>query len=297
MTAPRTERAGVLLVDKPVGPTSHDVVAMARRSLGLRRVGHTGTLDPFASGLLLLCLGWATRLAEYLTRLDKRYRGEIRLGEATDTADPTGTVIARSDVWRDVTRDEAAAALALQVGEILQLPPAFSAKKVGGVPMHRLARRGETVRPAPVRVTIHGAEIVRWEPPSLTIEVACSSGTYIRAIARDLGAALGCGAHLAALRRTAVGPHDVAAAVTPAEIGEPVRWGAAWLTPARALGHMASVTLDAVEIAALRQGRVVAAAAVDPRVEGTLTAIGPQGLVAVVEAREGLIRPRKVFPE
>jgi tRNA pseudouridine55 synthase len=297
MTAPRTEPAGVLLLDKPVGPTSHDMVVVARRALGLRRVGHTGTLDPFASGLLLLCVGWATRLAEYLTRLDKRYRGEVRLGETTDTADPTGTVVARSDAWRDVTRDHVAAALAAQIGEILQVPPAFSAKKVGGVPMHRLARRGEAVRPVPARVVIHSIEIVMWAPPSLTIDVACSSGTYVRAIARDLGATLGCGAHLAALRRTAVGPHGVEAALAPAEIGDPGRYGAAWLSPTQALGHLATVTVDEAESAALRQGRAVAAAGVDAGVEGTLAAIGPRGLLAVVEAHEGLIRPRKVFPE
>ena len=199
---------GVLPVDKPVGPTSHDIVGIARRSLHTRRIGHTGTLDPFASGLLLLCVGRATRIAEYLTDMPKRYRAVMRLGVVTDTDDGTGTVMATHDPSA-VTTAQVEAALAAQRGDILQTPPPYSAKKRDGVRSYDLARAGMAVQLEPVPVTIHELELMRHDGADVEFDVVASSGTYIRAIARDAGAALGVGAHLTSLRRTAIGSYRV----------------------------------------------------------------------------------------
>jgi tRNA pseudouridine55 synthase len=207
------DAVGLLLVDKPEGPTSHDMAEIVRRVTGVRRVGHTGTLDPFASGLLLLCVGWATRLAEYLTPLPKIYRGVIRLGERTDSDDRTGTVIGRSDDWRKLDAAAIRRVLEAQVGEIEQLPPAFSAKKLSGRRAYSLARAGGEVDLKPQRVTVRSIELRDLSLPDVCVEVACSSGTYIRAIARDVGEALGVGGHLAELRRLRIGEFSVDAAI------------------------------------------------------------------------------------
>ena len=289
------ELNGVLPVDKPEGPTSHDVVAIARRALRTRRIGHTGTLDPFASGLLLLCLGPSTRLAEYLTSLTKSYTATIRLGAATDTDDLTGEVCATQGGWGDVTREAAEQALARQVGTILQRPPAYSAKKVKGERMYAAARRGEAVELAPVEVTIDAIRLLRFAPPLLDIEVDCGSGTYIRAIARDLGEALGVGAHLRRLRRTRIGRVEVGAALPleALEDGDAVR--RALLSPAEALAHMGRVSLEDPDVDAIRHGRAIAAPT-DDRLEGPVALVDTAGaLLAVGEQREGRIRPRKVF--
>lgn len=284
----------MLPVDKPRGPTSHDVVGAARRALGERRIGHTGTLDPFASGLLLLCIGPATRIAEYLTALPKRYTATIRLGTATDTDDLTGEVIRSDEGWRALDREEVEAALRAQVGTILQRPPAFSAKRVDGERLYRSARRGEAREVEPVEVRIDAIEILRYDPPEVEVRVDCGSGTYIRAIARDAGEALGVGGHLSALRRTRVGRFDVTDAVPLDRLsdGEAVR--AAMLSPAAALDHLPTATLDAEGIAAIRHGRMVAAP--DLADSDPLALLTPDGsLVAIGAAREGSIRPRKVF--
>jgi tRNA pseudouridine55 synthase len=195
---------GVLVIDKPAGPTSHDMVDRVRRILRIRRVGHTGTLDPFATGVLPLCLGKATRLARFLGNGEKVYRATVRLGFATSTDDLTGTGIGEP---REVRLDEAAlrAALARLEGSYDQVPPAFSARRVGGRRLYELARRGEaSPRPArPVKVEKIGLVAVNQD--CLEIEVRCSPGTYVRALARDLGEVLGVGGHLTALRRTRSG--------------------------------------------------------------------------------------------
>ncbi len=196
---------GLLLVDKPEGPTSHDMISRVRAALGVRRVGHTGTLDPFASGLLLLCVGWATRLSEYLTPLPKHYRGVIRLGETTDTDDRTGRTTARSDDWQRLDRAEIEEALRRQQGVIEQRPPVYSARKVSGRRAYDLARKGESPELGARPVEIESLELRELQPPDLAVEIECSSGTYIRAVARDLGESLGVGAHLRELRRLAIG--------------------------------------------------------------------------------------------
>jgi len=177
--------SGILNLDKPAGMTSHDVVVHVRRLLGVRKVGHAGTLDPMATGVLLICLGQATRVAEYLMRSDKVYRAEIRLGVATDTHDAEGKVIKTTQVT--VGEGEVREALASFVGQIEQVPPMYSALKRQGVPLYKLARRGIVVERKPRTVKIHQIKLLDWSPPLVTIEVTCSPGTYIRALARDLG--------------------------------------------------------------------------------------------------------------
>lgn len=286
---------GVLPVDKPEGPTSHDVVARARRALGIRRVGHTGTLDPFASGLLLLCLGAATRIAEYLTPLPKTYRAVLRLGEATDTDDVTGEVIRRSEAWTALDPQRIRAALAAQSGELQQLPPLYSAKKVAGERLYVAARRGEAPERKPVRVTVYRIELLALRLPDVEFEVECSSGTYIRAIARDVGEALGVGAHLRALRRTATGSFRVEHALAIEGLDDPGRVRAALVPSAAALAHLPRVVLDDEAAAAVANGRGVPAPA-GLSAAGPVVLCSPAGeLRAVAEQRGTLLQPRKVF--
>ena len=199
---------GLLVVDKPSGPSSHDVVARVRRALGERRIGHTGTLDPLATGVLLLVLGRATRLARFLTARTKTYDAVVRLGVATDTYDADGTPVgpAHAGAWPDA--EAVARALDAFRGTFAQQPPAFSAKKVGGVRSYQAARQhaarpdAAVPLPAPVSVTTYALDVIEQADALLTLRVVCSAGFYVRALAHDLGAALGCGAHLVGLRRT-----------------------------------------------------------------------------------------------
>jgi tRNA pseudouridine55 synthase len=199
--------SGLLLIDKPAGPTSFEVVRRVRRALGVRKAGHGGTLDPFATGLLLLCLGEATKLVPFLMPEPKTYRAVVKLGEETDTQDPTGQVTARSEKLPEP--DEIYQAAARFLGEIEQVPPMYSALRHHGERLYKMARRGETVEVKPRQVTIYRLEVQEVALPLVTMEVTSSQGTYIRTLAADLGRALGCGAHLAALRRLAVGPFKV----------------------------------------------------------------------------------------
>ncbi|HVR69424.1 MAG TPA: tRNA pseudouridine(55) synthase TruB [Vicinamibacteria bacterium] len=203
---------GVLVVDKPAGPTSHDVVERVRQVLRVRRAGHTGTLDPFATGVLPICVGKATRLARFLSEGDKAYRATVRLGFATTTDDLTGEPVG---IRRAVDADEAVvrrACVAL-TGALRQVPPAYSAKRVEGQRLYDLARRGVAVERAAVPVTVHALDVVSVEGDHVVLDVRCSAGTYVRALARDLGEALGAGAHLAALRRTEAAGLGLAGAV------------------------------------------------------------------------------------
>lgn len=210
MTATKPQVDGLAVIDKEAGWTSHDVVAKARGIVGQKRVGHSGTLDPDATGVLLLGFGKVTRLLSYLTALSKSYVGEVVLGVETDTLDAAGTVTATHDM-RQVTLDAARDAAAAFIGHIEQVPPMVSAVKIGGRRLHELARAGETVDRPPRPVTVHRLQIDVAEPATdttamvLRMEVDCSSGTYVRTLADDLGHALGGGAHLRALRRTAIG--------------------------------------------------------------------------------------------
>jgi tRNA pseudouridine55 synthase len=199
--------SGILLIDKPAGPSSFEVVRRVRRALQVRKAGHAGTLDPFATGLLLLCLGEATKLVPFLMPEPKTYRAVVKLGEETDTQDPTGKVTARSD--RLPEPEAIYGAAASFVGDIQQTPPMYSALHHQGERLYKMARRGETVAVQPRQVTIYELQVEEVALPQATITVTCSQGTYIRTLAADLGRALGCGGHLTALRRLAVGPFKV----------------------------------------------------------------------------------------
>jgi len=289
----------VLPVDKPEGPTSHDVVSRARKALGERRIGHTGTLDPFASGLLLLCVGRATRLAEYFSGLDKSYEAVARLGETTDTLDREGRVIAASDGWRGLTVERIEAAIAGFWGDILQVPPRYSAKKVEGERSYRAAREGRSVELQPVEVTIRSLELDALELPQLRFSVTCSSGTYVRALARDIGDELGVGAHLTSLRRTAIGAWRVEDAVAADELDDPARVSAAAVSPMAALRHLPRIEVDDEIAARLVRGqsvRISGGTVPSDVEEGLPVAVAHGGeLLAVGEAEDGVLRPRKVF--
>jgi tRNA pseudouridine55 synthase len=204
---------GLLVIDKARGWTSHDVVARVRRLTGVRRVGHGGTLDPLASGVLPIGIGRGTRVLEYLGAADKRYTATIRLGVSTDTYDADGAVTA-THPWQSLHDDDVRAALFDFIGEIEQRPPIYSAIKQEGVPLHRLARAHRAAVPPPRRVTIYALTVLEIHLPDVTIAIHCSKGTYIRSLAHDLGERLGCGAHLTALRRTAAGDLVIGQALT-----------------------------------------------------------------------------------
>ncbi|MFN0084105.1 MAG: tRNA pseudouridine(55) synthase TruB [Blastocatellia bacterium] len=209
---------GILIVDKPDGMTSHDVVAKVRRLFRTRRAGHAGTLDPFATGVLVVCLNQATRLAGFLTGEEKEYVATMRLGFATDTGDLTGAPLGPIEDARAITADQAAAALAHFRGRIEQIPPMYSAKKVGGVKLYEMARRGETIERAPIEIEIRELELcepiesaIPGDPITrdLSFRVVCSSGTYVRTLAEEIGRSLGIGAHLVRLRRTRAGRCEI----------------------------------------------------------------------------------------
>jgi tRNA pseudouridine55 synthase len=287
--------AGVLLVDKPEGPTSHDVVDAVRRAFGERRVGHTGTLDPFASGLLLVCVGQATRLAEFLSGMDKEYLATFRLGRRTATHDPEGKVELESEGWRALERTAVDGALASLRGDLLQVPPTYSAKKLAGEPAHRRARRGERVELEAVPVVVRELDLLSAELPDLALRIVCSSGTYIRALARDLGDALGVGAHVSRLRRTRVGSFEVARAVALDALGDERLVERAWLEPREALAHLPSVVVDDVEAARLAHGQDIDAALAGVGQGEAVAVLRAGELVAVGTSRNGRLSPRKVF--
>ena len=244
---------GLLVIDKPDGITSHDVVKQVRRLSQIRRVGHAGTLDPLATGVLLVCLGRATRLIEYLMGQPKTYVGTVRLGQSTNTYDAEGEITQQRPVI--VTEADIAAALPLFRGNIEQVPPLFSALKRQGQPLYKLARQGETVYLEPRPVTIYRLDMLRWEPPSLTLRVACSAGTYIRSLAHDLGERLGCGGHLVALRRMGVGMFDVNASASLVSL-TPDNWQSHLLAPEQAVHHLPRLDLTALQAEMLQKGQL-----------------------------------------
>jgi tRNA pseudouridine55 synthase len=259
MTTTTTE-GFVIAVDKPVGPTSFDVVARLRRAFRERRVGHTGTLDPLASGLMLVCVGPATRLVPWLTDADKVYLAEVSLGRETTSGDLDGETVEGPDDGLEVAG--ALSALQLEtalrgfVGEIDQVPPVFSAIRVDGKRAYERARAGEKVEMASRRVRIDRLELRAWRSPIASVEIACGKGTYVRSLAVDLGRALGCGGHLAGLRRLAVGPHRLEHAWTLDAIeADPAGAAAAALTPARALEALPAYRPEGRALDDVLQGR------------------------------------------
>jgi tRNA pseudouridine55 synthase len=257
--APREEIHGVLVLDKPRGLSSSTAVLHARRLLGARKAGHTGTLDPLASGLLPLALGEATKFSQDLLDADKTYEARIDLGVCTDSGDAEGAVTARAPV--DVGRERFEAALAAMRGPQLQVPPMHSALKQGGRPLYELARAGRSVEREPRPIVIHELVLIAWHPEQPRVRVRCSKGTYIRVLAQDLGAALGCGAHLGELRRTAVGPLDLEGACSLEQL-EALDLGARrarLLPPDALLAGLPSLELDGAAARRFGHGQVVAA--------------------------------------
>lgn len=290
--APRGDAAGpdgLAVVDKPAGWTSHDVVAKARKLLGTRRVGHSGTLDPDATGVLLLGVGRVTRLLRFLDVHRKTYVGELVLGVETSTLDASGDVVATHDM-ADVTLAEVRAAATAFVGPIEQVPPMVSAVKVGGRRLHQLAREGVEVEREPRRVVIHRLDVTSGpaapgaEPPGVfRLHVVCSSGTYVRSLAADIGHALGGGAHLRDLRRTAIGPFGAEQAVPLDALT-----AGALLPAAAALSGYPPVTIDADAVEAVRHGKVLAASDLGVTGDGPWPVLDTEGsLLAVYERHRG----------
>ncbi len=288
---------GVLVVDKSKGKTSHDIVNYVRRLAQQRRVGHAGTLDPMATGVLVVLLGPTTRLSRFAMRGEKHYLGVVRLGQITDTYDAAGEFLERRPVHVEI--GDIQAALTQFRGEIQQIPPMFAAIKVKGQKLYELARQGKDIEREPRTVTIHRVKIRDWSPPDLTLDVICSSGTYIRSLAHDLGQALGCGAHLQALRRTASGSFSVTESYSLTELDALHSQGRLKeaLLPARAaLGSMPSVTLTASLEQAVRYGQTVSLTG--PKQKSLLQGLDQKGhLVAVlIRLDDGRYRPTVVLP-
>jgi tRNA pseudouridine55 synthase len=255
-------RHGIILVDKPSGPTSHDIVEIARHCLGIRQIGHTGTLDPLATGLLILGVGEGTKLTPFLSDLDKTYECTARLGARSSTYDAMGAIEPVADPTR-LNPDQIEAAAAHFRGSIEQKPPVFSAIKVAGQPLYRYARRGEEVELQPRRVRVYALDVVSFHPPDLELRMNVSSGTYVRSIVHDMGAALGVGAYVTQLRRTAIGPFDVADAASLSAHVTADALEKGWRSLAQALGHWTSVRVPDSLIAAVRNGGTIAATGLD----------------------------------
>lgn len=259
---PRPTDSGILLLDKPAGITSNQALGRAKRVLGIRKAGHTGALDPLATGLLPLCFGEATKVSAFLLDADKGYLAEVRLGERTASGDAEGEVIERAAVPA-LDRALLESVLDRFRGEIDQVPPMYSALKHQGRRLHELARAGVEVERKPRRITIHALELLDFDDRRLTLRVACTKGTYIRSLAMDIGAALGCGAHLSALRREKSGPFALADAIAldALQALEPAAARALLLPADRALISLPQIHLDAAAADALGHGRAVAVAA------------------------------------
>ncbi len=282
--------AGVFIVDKPTGVTSHDVVDRVRQIVGMRRVGHAGTLDPAASGVLVVAYGQATRFLQFVASDDKAYDATVRLGIRTDTHDLEGRVVARRDASQ-VSELDVRAALAPLEGTIQQVPPMYSAIKVDGEPLYRRARRGDDVLRAPREITVHELSLLRYAPPDVFLRVVCSKGTYIRSLAESIGEHLGCGAVLSALRRTSSGRFSLDDAA-PLDT----------LTPEHArdldflLDHLDVVRIAADETARFRHGQPIPRPGESKIEDHRLARVhDPQGtLLGVGEVQNGKLYPRKV---
>ncbi|CAH2030853.1 tRNA pseudouridine(55) synthase TruB [Trichlorobacter ammonificans] len=249
---------GFLVIDKPAGITSHDVVSRVRRLAGTRRVGHTGTLDPFATGVLPVAVGEGTKAIPFLDEGEKEYEAELLLGTVTDTLDHTGTVLQQSD-WSTVTESALLERMAELTGTISQVPPMYSAIKQGGQPLYKLARKGVEVERQPRQVTIYRFDLLTCTLPTVTVRVRCSRGTYIRSLADDLGRLVGCGACLSALRRTRSGPFAISTAITLEELASLAAadcLSSVLVSPREALNHLPEIVLEQEQAELVFHGRL-----------------------------------------
>lgn len=287
--------SGFLNVNKPLGLTSHNVVARLRRSLHIKKVGHAGTLDPLATGVLVICVGTATRLSEYVMHATKRYQASICLGVETTTYDAEGDIVAQTDAG-NISRLSFEAVLGHFVGDIEQVPPMYSAIKQDGRKLYDLARAGRVVEREPRLVRIDALDIVAWTPPFVTVDVVCSAGTYIRSLAHDLGQQLGVGAHLAGLVRTASGSFQLADSVELDTLLSAGEWQSYLIPPLSALKPMPVIQFEASDIQRLIHGQVVVGEV--PSAGALAQAYDSTGrLIAIVRGDEAGWHPHKVFPE
>jgi len=298
----RNAISGILVVDKPVGMTSHDVVETIRRGTNIRRAGHTGTLDPRASGVLVVLVGPAVRLSEFVSAADKRYQAILRLGSSTDTFDAEGRFTRQENAPVNVTEEQFEEVLKRFIGEIEQTPPPYSAVKVHGRRAYEMARSGEEVNLEPRKIQVHHLEVLEWALPEVVIDVHCSSGTYVRSLANDVGVALGCGAYLVGLRRTKSGRFSLRDAVPLRKLQEAFTAGtwAQFLIPAaEALSEWPAVELSPDQVEDVKHGhRVKASPEAQP---GLVRGVSMAGeLIAVMDlaqAEDGSPewQPKKVF--
>ncbi len=272
--------------------TSHDVVAKVRRASGEKKIGHAGTLDPLASGVLILCVGAATRLSDYVMHATKRYRARVRLGAVTETYDAEGAVIRARDASH-ITQEQVEQALGVFRGAIEQVPPMYSAIKQGGKKLYEIARAGETVEREPRKVEITALTLSDWAAPEFTLDVTCSAGTYMRSLAYDIGEALGVGAYLAGLTRTASGRFTLENAV-PLDtlLADPARYV---IAPKTALADYPSLLLDAAAEDDITHGRSITSDVSDGITAMAYSAADENRLIAVVQAENGRLKPQKVF--
>jgi len=288
--------SGVLVIDKPIGMTSHDVVQIIRKGTNIRRAGHTGTLDPRASGVLVVLVGPSVRLSEYVSASDKRYQAVVQLGTTTDTYDADGRVLNITAV--DISEKQFNDVLQSFVGEIEQVPPPYSAVKVKGKKAYEMARQGEEVNLEPRMINVYNLELLEWAPPEAVIDVYCSSGTYVRSLAHDLGEKLGCGAHLIGLRRTKSGRFTLRDAVPLRKLREAFdngSWEEFLIPAAEALSDWPAINLTPEELIIVRHGRRIPA---DPTLGKMARAISEDGeLIGLLEldAETNEWQPKKVF--
>jgi tRNA pseudouridine55 synthase len=289
--------SGVLVVDKPVGLTSHEVVQIIRHGTNIRRAGHTGTLDPRASGVLIVLIGPAVRLSEYVSASDKRYQAIIRLGATTDTFDADGRFTSK-DETPEITEEQFETALKTFVGEIIQTPPPYSAVKVHGRPAYDMAREGEEVQLEPRKIQVYSLELLEWAPPEAVIDVYCSSGTYVRSLANDLGDKLGSGAYLTGLRRTKSGRFTLRDAVPLRKLREAFdagNWYQYVIPAAEALSDWPALELDNEKVEAVRHGHRVPAEAGATGMARGISEAGELIALLEVDAATQEWQPRKVF--
>jgi len=289
---------GALVVDKPVGMTSHDVVKVIRNGTGIRRAGHTGTLDPRASGVLVVLIGPAVRLSEFLSASDKRYQAILRFGVATDTYDTEGKQVGETKSVDHIEESEFQKLLKEYEGSISQVPPAYSAVKVNGEKAYNLARKGEEVNLQPRIIDVYNLELLEWAPPEAVIDVYASSGTYVRSLANDLGNDLGVGAHLSGLRRTKNGQFTLRDAVRWQELKESFEvgdWYKHLIPAAETLADWHTLELTPEDLDKIKFGQRIPA---ESGSSGWARGLSEQGdLIALLEAAEGedTWQPRKVF--
>lgn len=289
---------GALVIDKPVGMTSHDVVKIVRNGTGIRRVGHTGTLDPRASGVLVVLVGPAVRLSEFLSASDKRYQASLRFGVATDTYDTEGKQVGETKSVDHIKEEDFQQLLKEYEGKIEQVPPAYSAVKVNGEKAYNLARKGEEVELKARMIDVYTLELLEWDPPEAVIDVYASSGTYVRSLANDLGNDLGVGAHLSGLRRTKNGQFTLRDAVRLQDLKESFEvgdWYKQLIPAAETLADWHTLVLSPEDSENIKFGKRIPA---EPGSEGWARGLSEQGdLIALLEVVKGedLWQPRKVF--